>query len=239
MMAIESSRGGKGKRSMKARKRNAFTLVEMLIVVAIIGILVALVSGAVFQSQGDARLTVCAGQMGNIGKAFQVAQSNKVRLTTSSSAGTTKTWAELLIPFVDEEVDVFICPTDVNGIDLDDEDIVLNPSYGINGRHHRMGDGDSDRIVLIDYSKPVVDVFGENPNDFDINAEPGSAESWAQYTPMERHAGEVNALFYAGHVQPFYFSDIDPLDCETNFRLWQPYADEAAGRDCDDPPADP
>ena len=227
---------------MKARSRNAFTLVELLVVIAMIGIIVAMVSGAVFQAQTDARAVICQAQMKSIG--YAIAQLPKqVRLTTSSPVvresvddpddPATKTWAERLIPYVDEEVEVFHCPSDAGRVDLGDR-IAEFPSYGINSRHHRMGSGDGDRIVLLDYHETVAQVVGTNPQDMTIGGEPDSDESWRDFIPVERHGNQANVLFYDGRVQTFYFDEIDPLDCETHYRLWQPYEDEMqAGRQCD------
>lgn len=220
---------------MKVSNRAAFTLTELLVVIAVIGIIVSLSAAAVLTVRGDSNTTICQAQLGNIGKAVAMALDNKVRITsTTTSSGDPMTWAHHLIPYVDEEVTVFVCPGDAERVGLPDEEIVLSPSYGINHRTHRMGTGDNHRIVMIDYTKPVVEVVGTNPQDFTIGAEPDSEESWNQYLPLDRHAEETNVLFLGGHVNTMFYRDIDPLDCETHYRYWQPMADEAAGRECDE-----
>lgn len=216
---------------MKANRRHAFTLVELLVVLGIIAILVSLTAGAVIYSQTLSRLTECQAQLRDIGHAIEQAKMKRVRLTSSSFDEDDPTWAQKLIPYVDEEIDVFRCPSDADQIDLDAAEA---PSFGISNRFHVMtSEGDGDRIVMIDYMKPIVDVVGADPEDISPNADPDASEGWDEFIPIERHGGETNALFYGGQVTQFVFEDIDPLNCDLYERLWRPMADESIVRsDC-------
>lgn len=85
-------------------------------------------------------------------------------------------------------------------------------SYGINNRVHRFV-GDGNKILLVEYLKPVADVVGTAARDF-----------WPdQVAP--RHAGLLNVLFTDGRVEAFRPGVIDPRIPRQHDNLWRPQRD--------------
>ncbi len=99
-------------REVHKRKSSAFTLVELLVVMAIIGIMIALLMPAIQSSRESARRTSCANNTKQIGLAiasYQLAQkvypsSNTDDLFTWDSGGALRnhSWASLILPYAEE-----------------------------------------------------------------------------------------------------------------------------------------
>ncbi len=125
---------------MAPRNRAAFTLVELLVVITIIGMLVALLLPAVMAARNRARITQCAHNQGQLGKAmlgYSLAKrhfpgyANTLR-DRQNNISYRISWAPLLLPYIERNdlwegpagwrsgdksavatISTFICPADV------------------------------------------------------------------------------------------------------------------------------
>ena len=83
--------------------RRGFTLVELLVVVAIIGILIALLLPAVQMARESARRTRCANNLHQIGIAMQVYHDRYQAFPASwADADEGSTWGRNLLPFIEQ-----------------------------------------------------------------------------------------------------------------------------------------
>ncbi len=113
-------------------KRKAFTLVEMLVVITIIGILMALILPAISAARARAQRTTCADNMRNVAQALTIEASRKGYFPYYVSAVGTKNinWTAAALKHIrgdvydqwvspsgsaiaDLEIGLFLCPSDL------------------------------------------------------------------------------------------------------------------------------
>lgn len=103
---------------MLGRRRAAFSLVELLIVIAIIAVLMAMLLPAVQYARASARRTQCASNLRQVGLAIiQYCEVHRGRFpkTTHDTNDVDKCWIYTIGPFMEEVDAIRICPDDQQG----------------------------------------------------------------------------------------------------------------------------
>lgn len=106
--------------------RQGFTLIELLVVLAVIGIMMAILLPAVTGALEKGRITHCANNLSQIGKAIpQYAADNKDSLPDLTNG--TNTWDAALLVYMGMTTNTFWCVTDPYRLSTGDR-----ISYGAN-----------------------------------------------------------------------------------------------------------
>jgi prepilin-type N-terminal cleavage/methylation domain-containing protein/prepilin-type processing-associated H-X9-DG protein len=102
-------------------RRSGFTIIELLIVIAIMGVLMGLLIPAIQQSRMAARRTECANNLRQIGIAIhQFCEVNKGQFPKSShgTLDLEATWVYTLAPYLENVDKIRICPEDPRSDEL-------------------------------------------------------------------------------------------------------------------------
>ena len=101
--------------SNELKSRCGFTLIEILVVLALVSLLAALLLSAFSAVREKSRQTICASNLKQIGVAFQMyADDNDHYMpptVTVNSANQMITWGDLTLPYTKTK-QVYVCPTD-------------------------------------------------------------------------------------------------------------------------------
>lgn len=175
------------------RKRSAFTLIEILVVVAIIGILAAILFPVFARARENARRASCMNNMKQIAIGLQLyMESYDRRFPAQEEGGEGDAgWALELAEIIKNDA-VFQCPSEENSWEEGFTDYWMNGNLlGVHESEIQQpanvlfaGDGDTNSV---DYALPT------NPVDY------GEWEPDAEYT--RRHLEGANYTFVDGHVK--------------------------------------
>jgi prepilin-type N-terminal cleavage/methylation domain-containing protein len=209
--------------------RQAFTLVEMLVVIAIIGILVGILLPVISSVREHGRATECKKHLDEIGIAIGHANSANSLVR-----------ADMLVVdlgrYMDFNMNAFKCPSSTN--DTEDE----NVHFGFNGLLSKLSSNDGSRIVGIEYGRSVVNPLSNDSRTTEMDdhgsiVDPVYDEDkfdpqlrWDKFI-RPRHFNLVHVLYYDGSVKEIDPEAISPLnrDCSSPDNLlddpWVPSND--------------
>jgi len=147
--------------------RGAFSLVELLVVVAIIALLAAILFPVFSRARENARRSSCQSNLRQIGLgALQYTQDTDETLfrsfygaaTADSDATTNYKWMDAIFPYVKNE-QVFVCPSD-SSMTYHFRDGKNYGSYGLNGAYNAIGSPykapRSSNSLLVSWNQIVV-----------------------------------------------------------------------------------
>ena len=188
---------------LTAHRRGGFTLVELLVVIAVFVILLALLLPAIGMARASARQGQCAGNQVQVYHAWTRANSRDPRHPVRGPEWTTRLGA-----YVEGGKGVFSCPNDTGSTQA--------ASFGFNAHAWRFRAQDAARIVFLDYKQTEITVVGQSVAQLEI-------EWSANQAP--RHFQRQNITFFDGHSESREPRKIDPHYCDYYVRYWRPAAD--------------
>lgn len=182
-----------------------FTLLELLAVLAIAGVLAALVFTVAAKTLGSAKKAECVGHLSTLGKAFQLYMADNGLFPQRNPSGQPQDWIGLFKPYLGDNTKVLCCPVPrlVNGKAVEfrsttDTNLVTNYaiSYWLAEGLATGGSGVQARRLpspLNIQNMSKVGVLVDSPN------------NWLKETQPDRvwtgHGGQANVMFFDGHVE--------------------------------------
>lgn len=182
--------------------RRGFSLVELLVVVAIIILVMAILLPTLSRTLSDRRQVECANNLRNIGLALASARIQGGQSLAADG------WETEIVPYLGEDAQPLRCP----------EHDSPSVSYGMNNHAHRFDDLDANRIAMLDYQSTVAKIVVQ-----DIRQQDAWSTSDNSYAA--RHRGQVNTLLHSGAVRLKTPESIDPRATDLWLGNWRPHQD--------------
>ena len=173
---------------------SAFTLVELLVVIAIIALLAALAIPAIGGAIKRSNAAKCMANLKQIGVAYRNYAQDNNRLIPSTASGGGPSWGQALItsfqPTGWSSNTLLKCPSDSRPINSYyrsyGQNIILSPNTNAE-------------------SAPIFSTIPEQSKTFlvmEVVKSPAAHPSWGgNYNPTNRHGTNCNVLFVDGHVE--------------------------------------
>jgi prepilin-type processing-associated H-X9-DG protein/prepilin-type N-terminal cleavage/methylation domain-containing protein len=230
-------------------RRSAFSLVELLVAIAIIGILIVLLLPAIQAARAAARRSHCANNMRQIGLAIhQFANTNHGAFPKMyHDQEVEQSWIYTLAPYLESVDEIRLCPEDRLRIEHPDPNAYRPTSYALNGYLRKPTE--SERLVypeiVPDFVRDFYDLTSthktalmfEAGDSVEMNFD--HVDSWTWFADpndtaearwekvqrdvaVDRHSGTLaNYLYADGHVSPIASAEVSEWVVQ-NFNFARP-----------------
>src|SRR5690348_13949507 len=99
-------------KARKMKEVRGFTLVEVLVVIAVVALLVTMLFPVFSRARENARRSACASNLKQIGLGLQMyCQDHDGRYPSPASSATTYGWAQTIQPYL-KNAQIFQCPSE-------------------------------------------------------------------------------------------------------------------------------
>ncbi len=198
------------------RRKNGFTLIELLVVVAIIAVLIAMLLPALANAREQARTTVCASRLKQLGLGFQLytQQNQGIYPPFFMTSSTLPTWQNCVagalgLPNDDGAHEYLHCPSDPRTYNRNDPGRWTywisyggNCHLGVNGPNGRRNVDDVPEPVRVMLLVDMSESFIGGWNCINIWAEPCNPGSLYQWLGWRHPTNKgFNTLFCDLHVE--------------------------------------
>jgi len=187
-------------------KFNKFSLVELLVVVAIIGILFSLLMPMLAKSREKARESVCVSHQKQLSTALFMYATDHDNYVPANN-----TWRELILPYIQaerEDDEVYNCPlSKISHVTWTEQGIGFNKRMGnlVNDR----ANAHNDTIVKLTRVNSPTDtiLIGDTNDNFTTNWSLWkrlvlpSEQAQRTFTVSDRHRDGLNSSWVDGHVK--------------------------------------
>jgi prepilin-type N-terminal cleavage/methylation domain-containing protein/prepilin-type processing-associated H-X9-DG protein len=207
---------------MPVRRLTGFSLVELLVVLAVVAVLAAVLFPVYARARASGRKATCVAQLAQIAKALRMYADDydrtivpaRTAVTTSGSRG--MTWCVLLQPYIGS-TRVLICPSDMNPRPTA-QSVCYPHSYGINYLlSYNTAWGVASMVTSISQVQRVSDIiaFFEIRGDVEAMGSGFYDHRLARLEP--RHDGFGNFAFLDGHIKGLR------VEAVNDRRVWDPF----------------
>ncbi|MBC2595921.1 type II secretion system protein [Ruficoccus amylovorans] len=198
---------------MMRRRPNGFSLIELLTVIAVIGILAAIILPIIKTIQERSRSSACASNMRQLGQAillYQAEHGSKLPPNYAFSGGAAaETWTVVVRPYLgiddlqaygqgtDLMCEALSCPSLEEEQNPDrwwESNYAVGIAFGTDGKSRTLADVDSSKVVMLaENNKPSVRCIRQ------------SNGPWS-YIGFN-HDGYANIMFHDGHMTRWTVED--------------------------------
>ena len=205
--------------ALVCNRRRGFTLVELMIVIAIIVILIAIIMPATQMVRARARTQNCAHNLAQIGVTYTEFASEDTATVDLRGYN----WFTLFESRMNVDSSIFHCPNHV-----EEANVV---SYGMNNRADLLLSGPGGKVAFVEYKRPIAHFVGPPADPDDERDWREIYDDWNELM-APRHNGQMNVLLSGGAVESYDPNDIDPLNCYKYQKYWKPARAQGLSRDC-------
>jgi prepilin-type N-terminal cleavage/methylation domain-containing protein/prepilin-type processing-associated H-X9-DG protein len=203
--------------------RRAFTLIELVVVIAILAILAAFTISAVSRARVSGMQTTCNSNMRSIGAAINLyTADHDGNFPATAHTDENESWVYTLRPYLNQVDEVRICPADPRAAErrkAKGTSYVLNEFIAVplTDPFGRVKESFCNRSRLSDLTRTITVMLGADGLDLGVSSDHTHSRNWRSWeavladiqpdrfhvgTPkQDRTEGSANYLYADGHVE--------------------------------------